>query len=394
MANPHKKPARQSSKIYLEVDKARQIQTPEDKKKASQLQNAFDSWDDTIHLWFNAIFFFLLGFTISIEGICFFFYAHLIEPVCAVFVCILVFYLTTDTIWLCIAPDIVVGKQNPKQNEAFIVAIHHILVLIGAWLTYIQFALNIVEIDSGYDRDEKYFIYTLGMCSTHIEWNTFCREVRRLMKRYDFGYNTICYSILSLLFDVTWVLFRLILTTFVSFAVLYTAITHIHNVKLRWTWIFFTPICLLVTLIQYFWTFKWIKGVKRRYCRRFLRNNQRRQSHSSRNSSKSRSLPGSALKHKNKNKNKNKHKNNEKGGTTENETDLETAHGANADAMTNNTLPAFKSIDIIDDEPMHFMTLNATPQNSTPMNATPRASGINMDDFQYKMSDDDDQVWV
>ena len=183
-------------------------------------------------------------------------------------------YFVIDTIWLFVHPNSFLGKKNWTKIEFIIILIHHIVCIFYTYLSYYQWQFsnpnNIFSFihNPALNKNTKYMhrlyhqtlvVPTLGV---HCEWNTLCRDLKRLFLNYK---SKKWYKILSILFDVTWFTNRIVLLPIVQALLIYCTLVLKPNSGLTLTYVALNAINGLLLVLQYYWSLKWWQGVKRRY---------------------------------------------------------------------------------------------------------------------------------
>ena len=72
------------------------------------------------------------------------------------------------------------------------------------------------------------------------------------------------YKIIVLIFDISWVLFRLIMMIGIEIIYVYGSITQ-FNTNVAFLYISMGVIVVFELILQFIWTIPWWKGVKKRY---------------------------------------------------------------------------------------------------------------------------------
>ena len=183
-------------------------------------------------------------------------------------------YFVIDTIWLFVHPNSFLGKKNWTKIEFLIILIHHIVCIFNVYLSYYQWQFsnpkNILSFlhNPKLNKNTKYMrrLYhqtlVVPTLALHCEWNTLFRDLKRLFLNYK---NKKWYKIISILFDITWFTNRVVLLPIVQGLLIYCAIILEPGSGLTVTYVTLNTVNGLLLILQYYWSLKWWKGVKRRY---------------------------------------------------------------------------------------------------------------------------------
>ena len=162
-----------------------------------------------------------------------------------------VFYNIVDSIWLCISPVSHEGIHSKiERKHLFVTLLHHTIVGIGTWLII-------------YGPGLKPVARLLFMSFYAVEVNTFFRDLRKFFNMKDqIGLYILC----TILFDITWIVCRLIYPLFIVTVAVYWLSTmeeYVHNVIY---WVILIFVVFPSVSLQLFWTPGWYKKFRLRIC--------------------------------------------------------------------------------------------------------------------------------